>query len=202
MFSSHPLTKDSVSKTVEIMPDGSRMVSLSPHMMESPESQRELFREKFGREPGPNDPIFFDPNADKPREMPLLDPAALESVAVQAGVRPEIAFAMAKTGVFLIKENEHLSLTRTRRTSGRRSRSIGRGQAVMMHESRRRGHQDRAAIPSEEIEAGVEVGHPRVTLGPSSCERYRGPRRAASRGIGLSPCALAAGLAPHFPRFL
>jgi hypothetical protein len=40
--------------------------------------------------------------------MPPLDPAALESVAVQAGVRPEIAFAMAKTGVFLMKENEHL----------------------------------------------------------------------------------------------
>ncbi|MFI2747265.1 hypothetical protein ACH5BA_13310 [Kitasatospora sp. NPDC018623] len=31
--------------------------------------QRQLarFREKFGREPGPDDPLFFDPDADEPR---------------------------------------------------------------------------------------------------------------------------------------
>jgi hypothetical protein len=57
---------------------------------------------------GPGDPVFFDPNADEPQPMPPLDPAVLESIAVEAGVRPEIAFAMAKTGVYLMKENEHL----------------------------------------------------------------------------------------------
>jgi hypothetical protein len=107
--SPRPLTtKDSFAKTVELLPDGSRKVSLSPDAMELLEHQREMFREKFGREPGPHDPIFFDENADEPREMPPLDPMVLESVAVEAGIRPEIAFAMAKTGVFLVKDNEHL----------------------------------------------------------------------------------------------
>jgi len=105
---SRPLTKDSFAKTVEIMPDGSRNVSLSPEAMELLEEQRNLFREKFGREPGPHDSVFFDPDADKPQPMPPLDPAVLEALAVEAGVRPEIAFAMAKTGVYLMKENEHL----------------------------------------------------------------------------------------------
>jgi hypothetical protein len=103
-----PLTKDSFAKAVEIMPDGSRKVSLSQDAVELLENQREMFREKFGREPGPDDPVFFNPDADEPREMPPLDAAALEAIAVEAGVRPEIAFAMAKTGVFLMKENEHL----------------------------------------------------------------------------------------------
>jgi hypothetical protein len=40
--------------------------------------------------------------------LPPLDPNVIESVAIEAGIRPEIAFAMAKTGVFLMKENEHL----------------------------------------------------------------------------------------------
>lgn len=33
---------------------------------------------------------------------------ACAAAAVEAGVRPEIIFAIAKTGVFLMKENEHL----------------------------------------------------------------------------------------------
>lgn len=31
------------------------------------ERQARRFREKFGRDPGPKDPIFFDPDADEPR---------------------------------------------------------------------------------------------------------------------------------------
>jgi hypothetical protein len=37
-----------------------------------------------------------------------LDHNVLEAVALEAGVRPEVAYAMAKMGVFLMKENEHL----------------------------------------------------------------------------------------------
>ena len=105
---SRPLTKDSFAKTVEIMPDGSRKVFLSPDAVASLEQQREMFREKFGRDPGPDDPIFFDPDADEPRPLPPLDSNVLEAAAVEAGVRPEVAFAIAKTGVLLMKENEHL----------------------------------------------------------------------------------------------
>jgi len=83
-----PLTNDSFAKTVEIMPDGSRKVSLSAHAAEILEHQREIFREKFGRDPGPGDPIFFDLNADTPQALPELDPNVLEAVALEAGVRP------------------------------------------------------------------------------------------------------------------
>jgi hypothetical protein len=103
-----PLTKDSFAKTVEILPDGSRKVSLSRDAKDTLEHQRALFREKFGRDLGPGDPVFFDPNAKEPQPLPPLDPAVLESAALEAGIRPEIAYAVAKTGVFLMKENEHL----------------------------------------------------------------------------------------------
>jgi hypothetical protein len=105
---SGPLSKDWFSKSVEIFPDGSRKVSLSPAMVEIIEHQREMFREKFGREIGPHDPIFFDPGAAEPRPLPPIYPTALESLAVEAGVRPEVAHAIVKTGVFLMMENEHL----------------------------------------------------------------------------------------------
>jgi hypothetical protein len=105
---SRPLTKDSFRKAVEIMPDGSRKVSLSPDAIELLENQREMFREKFGREPGPSDPICFDADADEPKDMPPLDLAALESIR-RRGRRPSRdRVAMAKTGVLLMKENEHL----------------------------------------------------------------------------------------------
>jgi hypothetical protein len=33
------------------------------------EQQLEAFRAKFGRDPGPNDPVFFDSTADEPRPL-------------------------------------------------------------------------------------------------------------------------------------
>jgi hypothetical protein len=35
-------------------------------MVEAMREQREAFIKKFGREPRPDDPIFFDPDADTP----------------------------------------------------------------------------------------------------------------------------------------
>jgi hypothetical protein len=40
------------------------------------QAQTRAFEEKFGRPPGPDDPIFFDPDADEPRPMPA---AGMES---------------------------------------------------------------------------------------------------------------------------
>jgi hypothetical protein len=65
-------------------------------------------RARSSWEPGPHDPIFLDPNTDEPWEMPPLDPAIIESVAAKAGIRPEIGFAVTKTGVSLTAENAHL----------------------------------------------------------------------------------------------
>ncbi len=48
-----------------------RTIPLSQESVELLQGQLDAFRKKFGREPGPNDPVFFDPAADEPR--PLSD---------------------------------------------------------------------------------------------------------------------------------
>ena len=40
---------------------------LDQHLREMMQRQAERFRTRFGRDPGPDDPIFFDPDADQPR---------------------------------------------------------------------------------------------------------------------------------------
>jgi SEC-C motif len=49
--------------------DDPRSVELSPKVMGALEEQRKNFRRKFGRDPGPGDPIFFNPDADEPEPM-------------------------------------------------------------------------------------------------------------------------------------
>ena len=50
--------------------DGTRTLRLSPELADAMQEQRKRFIRKFGREPGPNDPIFFDPDADTPQPYP------------------------------------------------------------------------------------------------------------------------------------
>jgi hypothetical protein len=57
------------------------------------ERQRQAFRAKFGRDPGPNDPIFFDPDCDEPRSFDLdkdgAGKSAMLTAARRAGLRKE-----------------------------------------------------------------------------------------------------------------
>jgi hypothetical protein len=66
--------------------------------------QREAFIEKFGREPGPDDPVIFDPDYDTP--VPLseekLRAHTLEAMRA-AGIPLHLIFAYAKTG-FMVNE--------------------------------------------------------------------------------------------------
>jgi hypothetical protein len=66
-----------------------RAIKMDEELRQALESQLEGFREKFGREPGPGDPVFSDPEADDPRP---LDPATVEArivAAMQAaGIEP------------------------------------------------------------------------------------------------------------------
>jgi hypothetical protein len=69
--------------------------------------QKDRFRAKFGREPGPNDPIFFDPNADEP--LPFNAEAAFEelvAIAGQIGIAPQLIYAMNKTGRMVTEDNQ------------------------------------------------------------------------------------------------
>ncbi len=53
------------------------------------ESQLAMFKEKFGREPEPNDPIFFDPDSDTPQPYSEeeLKQGLIED-ALEAGIDP------------------------------------------------------------------------------------------------------------------
>lgn len=54
-------------------------LDLSSEAREVFEQQMEAFVEKFGREPGPNDPIFFDPESDTPQPLSPEKIADLEA---------------------------------------------------------------------------------------------------------------------------
>lgn len=76
------------------------------------DAQREAFRDKFGRDPGPDDPIFFDPDADEPR--PLTDAQVeagfedMAAAAVAAGLDPAYVLAWQEIGYIVTEENQHL----------------------------------------------------------------------------------------------
>ena len=63
--------------------------------------QREKFIAKFGREPGPDDRIFFDLDEDALREDTI---AAMRA----AGIRPALIYAYERTGLLVTSENRHL----------------------------------------------------------------------------------------------
>jgi len=68
--------------------------------------QREAFRRKFGCDPGPNDPVFFDPDADTPQELDLgeFDTAVIEAM-VNANIDPAYVFAHKSTGLIVTSQN-------------------------------------------------------------------------------------------------
>jgi hypothetical protein len=87
----------------------SHQIRLRPEVIEEFEAQRKLFIEKFGREPGADDPIFFDPTKDQPQPM---DDHAVRVQIVNAmsvaGIAPEYIYAYQKTGLMPTTANQHL----------------------------------------------------------------------------------------------
>ena len=82
-----------------------------PVPAEAPEAiacQLEAFRKKFGRDPGPDDPIFFDPDAEEP--VPLnpqqYEQDMIETMA-QAGTNPAFIYAFKRTGRIVTERNKH-----------------------------------------------------------------------------------------------
>jgi hypothetical protein len=70
------------------------------------ENQIQKFREKFGREPGPKDPIFFDPDSFTPQPYRLGQfQSETEKAMSEAGIRPEVIYAYRKTGLVVTEEN-------------------------------------------------------------------------------------------------
>ena len=71
--------------------------------------QKERFIAKFGREPGPGDPVFFDPDHPTPRRL-QLEPVEAGVVASmrKAGIAPHLIHAYEKTGRLVTESNKHL----------------------------------------------------------------------------------------------
>ena len=89
-----------------------RTIKLDPESMDMIHRQLQAFREKFGREPGPEDPIFFDPDAATPQPFTLekyLEESTEAMVA--AGIRPEIIYAHRKTGGLIVTEENQGKLS-------------------------------------------------------------------------------------------
>ena len=75
---------------------------LSPEMDDMLQEQRQKFIDKHGREPGPDDPVFFD--------MPPLEHIEHQMVEAmkKAGIDPAIIYAYEKTGRIVTEQNQHL----------------------------------------------------------------------------------------------
>jgi|SRR5664279_3001503 len=84
-------------------------IPMSEALAQAMKQQLQMFRQKFGRDPGPEDPIFFDPDADTPVPMPIekMD-AGWDEVLQKAGelgMDPAIIYAMRKTGRMVTEQN-------------------------------------------------------------------------------------------------
>jgi hypothetical protein len=79
---------------------------------ETLEALRQEFRERFGRDPGPDDPVFLDPTAEEPRPLgedgEALFIAMSETAMRRAGIDPSVIYASRKTGLIVTERNQHL----------------------------------------------------------------------------------------------
>ena len=82
-------------------PDGelAHALPMSDEMVEILQRQREKFVARYGREPGPDDPIFFDAPSDDEYD------AAVTKAMEQVGVAPAVIYAFRKTGRIITEEN-------------------------------------------------------------------------------------------------
>jgi site-specific recombinase XerD len=63
------------------------------------EQQLQAFRQKFGRDPGPGDPVFFDPSASEPKALSQRQvEEELVQAMQQAGLSEEIINTFKRTG--------------------------------------------------------------------------------------------------------
>jgi hypothetical protein len=71
--------------------------------------QKRLFREKFGREPGPDDPLFFNPESAVPEFLSVESQeetwSALVQAAGESGMDPALVYAINKTGRIVTEQN-------------------------------------------------------------------------------------------------
>jgi len=91
------------------------IVRADPDTAAALQAQLRRFEEKFGRPPGPDDPVFFDPDADEPRPMPMAGlEAATVSMLETSGISPAWIYAYQHTGGLLPRPNGTFATPRDR----------------------------------------------------------------------------------------
>ena len=90
-----PKNRTRKEKSKSALPPG--VFPMTPRVQEALLEQRKAFIDKFGREPGPGDPVFFDSDKDVPTPMGHDRMSAdLEKALRDAGIDPEKAEAFRK----------------------------------------------------------------------------------------------------------
>ncbi|TDD79049.1 hypothetical protein [Actinomadura rubrisoli] len=84
--------------------------SEGPQITDALRQQQELFRDKFGREMGPSDPVFFDPDADEP--VPVDEGKMMAEIRQEAERMPDpqmraYLLAFAECGYMVTEANQH-----------------------------------------------------------------------------------------------
>jgi hypothetical protein len=91
---------------------GSVFVPIDEETNKALVKQLSAFRERFGRDPGPDDPVFFNPDEDTPEpvtsaQLDDLDHKMIEAM-VEVGIPADVIYAYKKIGRIVTQENEHL----------------------------------------------------------------------------------------------
>jgi hypothetical protein len=71
------------------------------------QQQLEAFRARFGRDPDPDDPVFFDPQCEIPLALDVDEfQRDVISAMHRARVSPELIYAYLRTGLIVTRENQ------------------------------------------------------------------------------------------------
>lgn len=89
-----------------------RTIPMTEEMVEALKRQAEAFEAKFGRPPGPNDPVFFNPDSHVPEfmsEQQIAESGAVMGDAMRkVGLDPAMIYAYEKTHFIATEKNWHL----------------------------------------------------------------------------------------------
>jgi hypothetical protein len=85
---------------------------MNDEMVEALKRQSKAFETKFGRPPGPNDPVFFNPDSHVPEpmsEQQIAEHGAIVGDAMRkVGVDPAVVYAYEALGFLATEKNWHL----------------------------------------------------------------------------------------------
>ena len=82
-----------------------------PDLREELELQLDAFRRKFGRDPAPGDPLFFDPEKDEPTLLSEDAHCTINAELIEGMIkigRPEFGYAYARSGYLVSEDNQDL----------------------------------------------------------------------------------------------